>query len=47
MVCEPAETLSVTVTFAVRVPVAVGVKVTVMLQLAFIASVLGQLFVCE
>ena len=43
-VCVPA--LSVTVTVAVRAPVAVGVNVTLIVQLEFAATVVPQLFVC-
>ena len=38
--------LSVTVNVAVRDPVAVGVKVTLMVQVAPVAKVEGQLLVC-
>ena len=40
-----SEALSVTVMLAVRVPVVVGLNVTVMVQAALIPNVLGQLFV--
>jgi hypothetical protein len=46
-VCGLRETLSVTVTSAVRVPVAVGRKVTVIVQLAPAAIVDPQFVVCE
>src|SRR4030081_2434216 len=45
-VCGLPAALSVTLTFAVLVPFAVGVKVTVMVQLAPAATDFPQLFVC-
>jgi len=45
-VCGLFEALSVTVSVALRAPVAAGVKVTLMVQLELAASELPQLFVC-
>jgi hypothetical protein len=47
VVLDPAEVLSVTVSVALRVPVSVGVKVTLMLQLAPAARLLPHPLVCE
>jgi hypothetical protein len=45
--CGLPEALSATLTFAVRVPFLVGVKVTVIVQFAPAATDFPQLFVCE
>jgi hypothetical protein len=46
MVCGLPAALSVIVTLAVRLPLAVGVKVTLMVQLAPVARELPHVFVC-
>ena len=46
-VCGEGLALSATLTEAVNVPVVVGLKVTVMVQLALADTLVPQLFVCE
>ena len=45
-ICDPLAASSLMVRFPVRVPAAVGVNVTLMVQVKVTANWAGQLFVC-